>query len=73
MGVFFDAFVLENKDASDSHLVPDMFLRIIQIDTKLRLQTINYDKLEEILQRTDDFIKPEDFGDEEILEFERSD
>jgi hypothetical protein len=73
LGMFYDESLLENKDGTNSHLLPDIFMRIVQIEPKLVMQFIEYDELAEILKKTDVFIRPEDFGTEDIAEFQRVD
>jgi len=45
MGVFFDESLLLEKDSSGSHLLPDIFIKIDQIEPKLLLQTMEYDEV----------------------------
>jgi len=72
LGVFLDESLLENRDASGSHLLPDVFMRVAQIEPKLLLQTIEYSKLAEVLEKAAESIRPEDIGTENISEFERA-
>jgi hypothetical protein len=72
LGVFLDESLLENRDASGSHLLPDVFMRVAQIEPKLLLQTIEYSKLAEVLEKAAESIRPEDIGAENISEFERA-
>lgn len=71
LGIFLDESLLENRDAYGTHLLPDTYMRIVQIEPKLLMQVIEYDKLEEILKGADEFIRPEDIGTEGLDEFER--
>lgn len=45
MGVFFDESLLLEKDSSGSHLLPDIFIKVDQIEPKLLLQTMEYDEV----------------------------
>ncbi len=71
LGIFGDESLLENKDAYGSHLLPDIYMRIVQTEPKLLMQVIEYDELSEILEGADEFIRSEDIGTEDIVEFER--
>jgi len=68
LGVFLDESLVE----PGSHLLPDVFMRVAQIEPKLLLQTIEYDKLAEVLEKAAESIRPEDIGAENIAEFERA-
>lgn len=63
--------MLGKEDTSGSHLFPDTFLRVVQIEPKLILQATEYDKLAEALRAATNFIRPEDLGDQDMAEFER--
>jgi hypothetical protein len=72
LGVFLDESLLENRDASESHLLPDMFMRVVQTEPKLTLQAIEYNELAEVLEKAAESIRPEDIGIENTAEFERA-
>lgn len=73
LGVFFDESILEKKDSSDSHLLPDMFIRVHQIEPKLLLQTsgLDYDEVAEMLKEDAGPLKREDTETEDIVEFDK--
>ena len=73
LGLFLNESLLEKKDASGSHLLPDMYMRIVQIEPKLVMQAVEHDKLAEILKEADEIIEPEVMATEDIVEFERID
>jgi len=68
LGVFLDESLVE----PGSHLLPDMFMRVVQTEPKLTLQAIEYNELAEVLQKAAESIRPEDIGTEGIAEFERA-
>jgi hypothetical protein len=68
LGVFLDEFLVE----PGSHLLPDMFMRVAQIEPKLLLQAIEYNELSEVLEKAAESIRPEDIGIENTSEFERA-
>jgi hypothetical protein len=68
LGVFLDESLVE----PGSHLLPDMFMRVVQTEPKLTLQAIEYNELAELLQKAAESIRPEDVGTEGISEFERA-
>jgi len=57
--IFSDASALQKKDSSDSHLVPDTFLMVDQIEPKLQLRVIDYHQLAEMLNNDPDSLKEE--------------
>jgi len=67
LGVFLDESLVE----AGSHLLPDVFMRVAQIEPKLTLQAIEYNELAEVLEKAAESIRPEDIGAENISEFER--
>jgi len=67
LGVFLDESLVE----PGSHLLPDMFMRVVQTEPKLTLQAIEYNELAEVLEKAAESIRPEDIGNENISEFER--
>lgn len=71
LGVFFDESILEKKDFSVSHLLPDWFFRVHQIEPKLLLQTMGYDEVAEMLKEDAGPLKREDTETEDIVEFEK--
>ena len=71
MGLFLDESALEKKNTSGLHFLPDVYVRVVQMEPKLILQVIEYDKLAEALKTDSDSIRPEDFGDQDVAEFER--
>ncbi|KPL25677.1 MAG: hypothetical protein AMJ75_00175 [Phycisphaerae bacterium SM1_79] len=50
LALFLDESILEKKDTSGSHLLPDMFTRVVQMEPKLILQAIEYDELAKALE-----------------------
>ena len=48
--IFSDASALQKKDSSDSHLVPDTFLMVDQIEPTLQLRVIDYHELAKMLE-----------------------
>jgi len=68
LGVFLDESLVE----AGSHLLPDMFMRVSQIEPKLLLQAIEYNELSEVLEKAAESIRPEDIGIENTSEFERA-
>lgn len=70
--VFLDESILEKKDSSNSHLLPDMFMRIHQIEPKLLLQPMEYDEVAEMLKEDAEPLKRKDTETEDIVEFERT-
>jgi dipeptidyl aminopeptidase/acylaminoacyl peptidase len=68
LGLFLDESLVE----PGSHLLPDMFMRVVQTEPKLRLQAIEYNELAEVLEKAAESIRPEDIGTENIAEFERA-
>ncbi|MFZ2146366.1 MAG: hypothetical protein WAV28_04025 [Sedimentisphaerales bacterium] len=82
LGIFLDESVLEEKDSYGSHLLPDRFIRIYQIEPKLLLQPMEYDEVAEMLKASRDepavrqegaeSLKREGIETEDILEFERT-
>lgn len=71
LALFLDESILEKKNTSGLHLLPDMFLRVVQIEPKLILQTVEYDELDRVLKEATDSIRPENLADEDMAEFER--
>ncbi len=57
--IFSDESALQKKDSSDSHLVPDTFLMVEQIEPKLQVRVINYHQLAEILKKAPKSLKEE--------------
>jgi hypothetical protein len=72
LGIFFDESILEKKDSSDSHLLPDIFMRIHQIEPKLLMQPMEYNEAAEMLKEDAEPFKREDTETEDIVEFERT-
>lgn len=72
LGVFLDESILEKKDFSGSHLLPDWFFRVHQIEPKLLLQPMGYDEVAEMLKEDAGPLKREDTETENIVEFERT-
>ena len=72
LGVFFDESILEKKDSSGSHLLPDWFFRVHQIEPKLLLQPMGYDGVAEMLKEDAGPLKREDTETGDIAEFERT-
>jgi len=72
LGIFFDESILEKKDSSGSHLLPDMFMRIHQIEPKLLMQPMEYNEAAEMLKEDAEPLKREDTETEDIVEFERT-
>jgi hypothetical protein len=50
---------LQKKESSDSHLVPDIFLMVEQMEPKLQVRVINYHQLAEILKKNPKSLKKE--------------
>jgi len=50
LGIFSDESALQKKDSSDSHLVPDIFVMVDQIEPTLQLRVIDYHELAEMLE-----------------------
>ena len=48
LGIFFDESALQKKDSSDSHLVPDTFVMVEQVEPKLKVWMVNYHQLADI-------------------------
>jgi len=71
LGIFFDESILEKKDPSGSHLLPDMFMRIHQIEPKLLLQPMEYNEAAEMLKEDAGPLKREDTETEDIVEFDK--
>jgi len=71
LGLFLDESIVNEKDSWGSHLLPDMFMRVNQIEPKLLLAPIEYDELVEMLAENPESLKPQDAETEEILECER--
>lgn len=69
---FLGVFLGESLVEPGSHLLPDMFERVVQTEPNLLLQTIEYNKLAEALEKAAESIRPEDIGAENISEFERA-
>ena len=59
LGLFSDESALQKKESSDSHLVPDTFLMVEQIEPKLQVRVINYHQLAEILKKDPRSLKEE--------------
>jgi len=57
--IFSDETALQKKESSDSHLVPDTFLMVEQIEPKLQVRVINYHQLAEILKKAPRSLKEE--------------
>jgi hypothetical protein len=72
LGIFFDESILEKKDSSGSHLLPDMFMRVHQIEPKLLMQPMEYNEAAEMLKEDAGPLKREDTETEDIIEFERT-
>jgi hypothetical protein len=72
LGVFLYESILEKKDSSGSHLLPDFFFRVHQIEPKLLLQPMGYDEVAEMLKEDAGPLKREDTETEDIVEFERT-
>jgi hypothetical protein len=51
MGVFFDESLLLEKDSAGSHLLPDIFMKVDQIEPKLLLQAMEYDEVAKMLEK----------------------
>jgi len=72
LGIFFDESILEKKDSSGSHLLPDIFMRIHQIEPKLLMQPMEFNEAAEMLKEDAEPLKREDTETEDIVEFERT-
>ena len=59
LGIFFDESALQKKDSSDSHLVPDIFVIVEQIEPKLKVWMVNYHQLADILKKAPSSLKEE--------------
>ncbi|MHC4336484.1 MAG: hypothetical protein ACYSTG_00840 [Planctomycetota bacterium] len=57
--IFSDESALQKKEFSDSHLVPDIFLMVEQIEPELQVRVINYHQLAEILKKAPRSLKKE--------------
>ncbi|MHC4173048.1 MAG: TolB family protein [Planctomycetota bacterium] len=60
MGIFLDESVLQKKDSYGSHLLPDGFMKVDQIEPKLLLrEMVDYDELAEMLKKPPESLKQE--------------
>ena len=50
LGIFFNKSWLEDKGSNGSHLIPDLFMKVDQIEPKLLLREIKYQELVELLK-----------------------
>lgn len=73
LGIFSDESILEKKDSSDSHLVPDLLMRIVQVEPKFLIQSIMYDEFVEMLEDDIESLKAMGAEHEDIIELERDD
>ncbi len=72
LGIFLDESILEKKDSSGSHLLPDSFFRVHQIEPKLLLQPMEYNEVAEMMKEDAEPLKRADTETEDIVEFERA-
>jgi len=73
LGVFFDESILDKKDSSGSHLLPDFFMRIVQLEPKVLMLPLKYDDFAEMLEKDAESLEAGDTEDEDIIELERDD
>jgi dipeptidyl aminopeptidase/acylaminoacyl peptidase len=71
LGMFLDESLLYKKDRYGSHLLPDAFMKIEQIEPKLLLRGMDYDKVAEILKRDPNLPEEKTMEGEDIAEFEK--
>lgn len=71
LGLFLDESLLDKKDRYGSHLLPDTFAKIEQIEPKLLLRGMDYDKVAEILKRDPNLPEEKTMEGEGIAEFEK--
>jgi Tol biopolymer transport system component len=72
LGVFLDESLAQKKGSNNSHLIPDFFLRIDQIDPKLLIKEkeMNYEEVAEMLKKDAESLK-QAVGEPNVVEFER--
>ena len=71
LGIFLDESLLREKDNDGSHLLPDTFMKVEQIEPKLLLREMDYNKLLEILSKDADSLGQAVMEAGEVIEFER--
>lgn len=59
LGMFLDKSLLQQKDSQGLHIVPDMFLKVDQIEPKLLLRELDYEEISEMLKRCPASLKQE--------------
>ena len=70
LGVFLDESLVQKKGSDNSHLIPDFFLRIGQIDPKLLIEEMDYEEVAEMLKKDAESLK-QAVGEPNVAEFER--
>jgi hypothetical protein len=50
LGIFFNKSWFEDKDSNGLHLIPDLFMKVEQIEPKLLLREIKYEEIVELLK-----------------------
>jgi len=50
LGIFFNKSWFEDKDSNGLHLIPDLFMKVDQIEPKLLLREMRYEELVELLK-----------------------
>ncbi len=70
LGIFFDESLLK-KDLYGSQLLPDLFLKVDQIEPKLLIKEMDYEEVAEMLKKDPNSLKQETAQAENVLEFER--
>jgi hypothetical protein len=50
LGIFFNKSWFEDKDSNGLHLIPDLFMKVDQIEPKLLLREIRYEEIVELLK-----------------------
>lgn len=71
LGIFLDEFLLREKDSYGSHLLPDAFMKVEQIEPKLLLREMDYNELLEILSKDANSLGQAVMEAGEVIEFER--
>jgi hypothetical protein len=71
LGMFLDESLLYKKDRYGSHLLPDAFMKIEQMEPKLLLRGMDYNEVAEILKRDPNLPEEKTMEGEDIAEFEK--
>jgi len=71
LGLFLDESLLQQKDSHGSHLLPDAFMKVEQIEPKLLLRAMDYEEVAEMLKKDPNWLEETVTKGDGVLELTR--